>query len=363
MKSFLKLAGAATMAAAAEYDAEAKTLKFELQQTATPAPFNTSSYVSNLGALNTGYWNIGLELKVGDAYYENYIVLNDQSTPVMTVDFDNGCSTCLAANSGVWGVGNAAFSMTNSATYNWTAAVNSTVGISNANLTMNGTQGTVDCTLWMTYTSNLNIASVPVTAVSNYNMTNTSWWLNEFQFYGSIGFGRPAANDTTSTSFLTALIANQIINSTTWTYTPSSPLTTGVITVGGLDATQTGSVYYTATPVNTAMPDEWMAPLSGVSMSIGPYALNNNTQATNLAQSAVTNVEISTGYQYIGLPSSIWNALCTALNTFVQVATPDNLYAGSNNVYCNSTSNVNRLLTMDPIAAGSVIDLNFTVAM
>jgi len=106
-----------------------------------------------------------------------------------------------------------------------------------------------------------------------------------------------------------------------------------------------------------------MAPLSGVSMSIGPYALNNNTQATNLAQSAVTNVEISTGYQYIGLPSSIWNALCTALNTFVQVATPDNLYAGSNNVYCNSTSNVNRLLTMDPIAAGSVIDLNFTVAM
>jgi len=281
----------------------------------------------------------------------------------MTVDFDNGCSTCLAANSGVWGVGNAAFSMTNSATYNWTAAVNSTVGISNANLTMNGTQGTVDCTLWMTYTSNLNIASVPVTAVSNYNMTNTSWWLNEFQFYGSIGFGRPAANDTTSTSFLTALIANQIINSTTWTYTPSSPLTTGVITVGGLDATQTGQVYYTSTPVNTAMPDEWMAPLSGVSMSIGPYALNNNTQATNLAQSAVTNVEISTGYQYIGLPSSIWNALCTALNTFVQVATPDNLYAGSNNVYCNSTSNVNRLLTMDPIAAGSVIDLNFTVAM
>ena len=67
MKSFLKLAGAATMAAAAEYDAEAKTLKFELQQTATPAPFNTSSYVSNLGATYNGFWEIGLELKVGDA--------------------------------------------------------------------------------------------------------------------------------------------------------------------------------------------------------------------------------------------------------------------------------------------------------
>jgi hypothetical protein len=56
MKSFFRLFGAASVAAAAEYNAEAKTLKFELKQTATPAPFNTSSYVVNLGASYNGFW-------------------------------------------------------------------------------------------------------------------------------------------------------------------------------------------------------------------------------------------------------------------------------------------------------------------
>jgi hypothetical protein len=102
-------------------------------------------------------------------------------------------------------------------------------------------------------------------AVNNYNMTNTSWYLNEFQFYGSIGFGRPALNDTTSTSFLTALKNNGIIDSFTWSYSAtSSPfenLMAGSFMVGGVDSNQMNQVYYTDSPINPAAPDAWQVKL------------------------------------------------------------------------------------------------------
>jgi hypothetical protein len=60
--------------------------------------------------------------------------------------------------------------------------------MTNANLTIEGALGTDVYDLY----GNKQIENVPVLAVSNYDMTNTSWFLNEFQFYGSIGFGRPA---------------------------------------------------------------------------------------------------------------------------------------------------------------------------
>jgi hypothetical protein len=152
----------------------------------------------------------------------------------MTVDAVAGCPSCTnGLGLGEWGVGVAGFNMTFSqAYYNWQPSLyNSSYSLTNTNVTVQGTQGTVDCAFVLSTGPVVSIAKVPVVAVSNYIMTNTSWFLNEFQFYGSIGFGRPAnPQNTSSTSFLSALIQNNIINSTTWSYSPWR-----YITIGGID--------------------------------------------------------------------------------------------------------------------------------
>jgi hypothetical protein len=97
--------GAVTLAAAQEYNAETKTLKFPLTQV-SGVTFNTTSAVSELDSYS-GSWQIGLEFTVGDGNKRPYIVLNDNSTPVMTVDTDAGCVTCTNGPSGTWYIGDA----------------------------------------------------------------------------------------------------------------------------------------------------------------------------------------------------------------------------------------------------------------
>jgi hypothetical protein len=254
----------ATCATAQEYDAVAKKLKFELQQ-ATPTTYNTSSYVVET-SLN-GQWAIGLSMRSGDGSSLAYIVLNDNSGPVMVVDMDSGCSTCTSGTGGSWYVGNAGFSIQGSTgAYEWFPAANPVYSYTDANVSIGGTLGTVSSSIYISSTGlDLFVPNTPILAVSQYQMTNTSFFLNEFQFYGSVGFGRPSATNPAPSSYLTALTSNNIINSTTWAYQPyGTAQQTGYIEIGGYNESNivSGTLKWTPSPVVTGSPDKWSVSVS-----------------------------------------------------------------------------------------------------
>lgn len=124
-----------------------------------------------------------------------------------------------------------------------------------------------------------------------------------------------------STSFLQALFNNGVINSTTWSISPSGPESTGYLLIGGEDPNGSNSTTWTSTPVdttNSTLADEWLASVAGISTQFsnssdviiaGEVAY---TVGTDLKSANTTKFEFSTGYQYIGLPSSVWLQLCNA---------------------------------------------------
>jgi hypothetical protein len=102
-------------------------------------------------------------------------------------------------------------------------------------------------------------------------------------------------------------------------------------------------------------------------MSLGPFNPVLTQWKTSLFDSSLTSsADFSTGYQWIGLPSSVWLDLCNAYVDFVNHAFPTNTYprnAYALNVYCDSSSNVNKLLTMDFMPTYIGPSFNFTVSM
>jgi hypothetical protein len=80
-------------------------------------------------------------------------------------------------------------------------------------------------------------------------------------------------------------------------------------------------------------------------------------------ETSTASADFSTGYQWIGLPSSVWLALCNNLQVAVNLQNPPEWqarYPGNYEVNCDWTSNVNNLLTMGEQAAQS---MNFTISM
>jgi hypothetical protein len=113
-----------------------------------------------------------MNLQVGGSYLEPFIILNDQSGPLMTVDDDNGCNTCTNNPTNSWNVGNAYFSMLGSSSFNWTASANSSYSFTDSNVAISGTSGTVNCVAKNSQGANIQVKSVPTIAVSNYKMNN-----------------------------------------------------------------------------------------------------------------------------------------------------------------------------------------------
>jgi hypothetical protein len=56
----------------------------------------------------------------------------------------------------------------------------------------------------------------------------------------------------------------------------------------------------------------------------------------------------------------MWIAVCGAFSNYVKTTFTDSI---NSNVYCDSTSNVNRLLTMDYTASLISSEFNFTIAL
>jgi hypothetical protein len=102
----------------------------------------------------------------------------------MIVDGDSGCTTCTGNPANSWNVFNIGFSMTNSVT-SWNyITTNASWSYFDSDVTVNGTLGEVDC-IWHISANDTKgvdslIGQVPVLAVNNYNMTNSSRFLNEF---------------------------------------------------------------------------------------------------------------------------------------------------------------------------------------
>lgn len=65
--------------------------------------------------------------------------------------------------------------------YNWIPdATNSTYEVTDSNHQLIGTIGTVDTVVYISGAANIPVANASVVAVNTYNLTNTTWWLNEF---------------------------------------------------------------------------------------------------------------------------------------------------------------------------------------
>jgi hypothetical protein len=88
---------------------------------------------------------------------------------------------------------------------------------------------------------------------------------------------------------------------------------------------------------------------------------------TNLFnQTSTSSADFSTGYQWIGLPDSVWLAVCNQLQAAVNMAYPVDTYPRDLfdvNVYCDSASNIDNLITMSSLAANVVYNWTFTVSM
>jgi hypothetical protein len=174
--------------------------------------------------------------------------------------------------------------------------------------------------------------------VDNYNLTNTTFYASEFQMQGSIGFGRPNLTDPFSSSYLSQAYRLGLIPNASWSYCPPAwPNYTnpGTIMVGGYNEMQAvnNTFWWIPTPVIPTDPDAWTSPIDDVQISL--YDTFNATDPKNVRSLKSSNLTayFSTGYQFIGLPTSIWQHLCEDLAHYLDTT-----------VVCNSTSNADRLI-------------------
>jgi hypothetical protein len=154
---------------------------------------------------------------------------------------------------------------------------------------------------------------------------------------GNLNFGRPAnVSDPASFSFLSVATQAGLINQTVWSYSPEWNLgqnytVPGSILVGGYDLNDAfnATINWIPTPVVTATPDSWIAP--SVGMSVGMMAYGNTTSMvmdiTNSTGAA--SYVFTTGFQWIGLNTAVYNSLCNNLATYFAAAS-----ANTTTVWC-----------------------------
>jgi hypothetical protein len=136
-----------------------------------------------------GAWQIGMEMYIGNSKPARLIVLNDNSGPIMVTE-SGACTSCTNNTKGLWSMHDSGFNTTDSVDWHF----NRTWNYSDSNYSINGSFGTADV-FWCVDCSSIPqsfvvLNEVPVLAVNNYTMTNTSWFPNQLQMYGSVGFGR-----------------------------------------------------------------------------------------------------------------------------------------------------------------------------